>query len=230
MKTADEVLKLMRKVGSQEVIKGREHFGIKTGESIGLSVPQMRVLAKKIGTNHQLALELWKTKIHEAMHIAIFIADKERVTDQLIERWLKDLTSWDLVDNACSTLFHHSPNAYEKAIEWTSRKKEFEKRAGFSLMCYLAVHDKAAEDAKFEKFFPYIYKESDDARNFVKKAVNWALRQIGKRNLRLCKKAIQLAEEIRAKDDAASRWIAADALRELKKYQKEGKIKNYGKK
>jgi 3-methyladenine DNA glycosylase AlkD len=230
MKTVEEVLKAMRKEAHPDIVKSQEHFGISTTTSIGLSVPQMRTLAKKIGKNHKLALDLWKTNIHEARHMALFIAEKEKLTDELMEKWLKDFTSWDLVDNACSTLFRYSPNAYKKAIEWTSRKKEFEKRTGFSLMCYLAVHDKTAEDAKFEKFFPYIYNNSNDERNFVKKAINWSIRQIGKRNNGLCKKAIALAKDIQKKEDASSKWIAADALRELEKYQKEGKIKDTGKK
>jgi 3-methyladenine DNA glycosylase AlkD len=130
------------------------------------------------------------------------------------------------VDNCCGTLFDKTPLAFRKAIEWTKRKKEFEKRAGFSLMAYLAVHDRKSGDKKFVRLFPYIYKHSDDGRNFVRKAVNWALRQIGKRNVRLCKKAITLAKQIRKKGDASSRWIAADALRELQQYLRDGKIKN----
>ncbi|MEP7264826.1 MAG: DNA alkylation repair protein [Bacteroidota bacterium] len=232
MNTVEEVLKELKKKSSKEVREGRERFGINTGKviSLGVSVPDMRALAKQIGKNQELALELWKTNIHEARHVALFISEKKKITDKLMETWLKDFNSWDIVDNACSSFFIHSPNAYEKAIEWTSRKKEFEKRTGFSLMCYLAVHDKQAEDAKFEQFFPYIYKESNDERNFVKKAINWAIRQIGKRNERLCKKVIKLTKDIQKKEDASSKWIAADALRELEKYLVEGKIKDVGKK
>jgi 3-methyladenine DNA glycosylase AlkD len=173
-------------------------------------------------------LQLWKTKIHEARHIAAMTAEPEKVTEKLMEQWLKDFNSWDIVDDCCLTLFDKTPFAWKKAIEWTSRDKEFEKRAAFSMMAILAVHDKKAEDSRFEKFFPYIIRHSDDERNFVRKAVNWALRQIGKRNKHLCKKAITVAKEIRKKDDASSRWIAADALRELEKYMKEGKIKKLG--
>ncbi len=225
MKTTAEIIKRLKKEGNPEIVEARKNFGIEGSEGFGLSQPQIRSIAKEIGKNQDLALELWKTGYHEARHIATLIADKKLITDQLMDKWLKDFNSWDIVDACCSNYFRYSPNAYIKAIEWTNRKKEFEKRAGFSLMCYLACHDKKAEDAQFEQFFPYIYKESDDERNFVKKAVNWALRQIGKRNVRLCKKSINLAYEIKAKDDKASRWIASGVLRELESYLAEGKIK-----
>jgi 3-methyladenine DNA glycosylase AlkD len=225
MITTAAIIKRLKKEGNPEVLEGRKHFGIEGSKGFGLTQPQIKAIAKEIGKNHQLALELWETGYHEARHIATLIADKKQITDQLMDKWMKDFDSWDIVDGCCSNYFRYSPNAYEKAIEWTKRKKEFEKRAGFSLMCYLACHDKKADDKQFEQFFPYIYKESDDERNFVKKAVNWAIRQIGKRNEKLCKKAITLAKEIKAKDDPASRWIASGALRELETYLTEGKIK-----
>jgi 3-methyladenine DNA glycosylase AlkD len=230
MKTVDKILAIIRKSSSPESKKSQEYFGIKNIDNYGVTVPQMRSIAKSLGKNHSLALDLWKTGVHEARHIAVMIADPKLVTEKLMERWLKDFNSWDIVDNSCGTIFIKSPIAYSKAIEWSGRRKEFEKRAGFSMMAMLAVHDKTAPDENFESFFPYLLRESSDERNFVRKANNWAIRQIGKRNLRLCKKAIKWAEEIRKKDDKASRWIAADALRELNKYLKEGKIKDVGKK
>ncbi|MEP7170535.1 MAG: DNA alkylation repair protein, partial [Bacteroidota bacterium] len=154
--------------------------------------------------------------------------DPKMVNEKLAEQLLKDFNSWDIVDNCCGTLFSKTPFAFDKAIQWTKNKTEFQKRAGFVLMAELAIHNKTAEDKKYEKFFPHIIRESHDERNFVRKAVNWALRQIGKRNKRLCDKAIKVAKEIYAKDDASSRWIASDALRELEKYKKEGKIRNIG--
>ena len=132
-----------------------------------------------------------------------------------MEGWLKDFDSWDIVDQICSNLFDQTPYAWQKAVEWTEKEKEFEKRSGFVLMACLSVHDKKTEDKKFEKFFPLIKKHSTDERNFVKKAVNWALRQIGKRNLILNKKAIKLAKEIEKIDSKSAHWIAKDALREL---------------
>lgn len=228
MNSVEEILEKLKKLSSPEAKAAQEYFGIKGIKSYGLRTPQMRKFAKHLGTNHTLALQLWKTEIHEARHIAVFIADHKQVTGKLMDLWLKDFNTWDIVDNCCGTLFDRTPGAFEKAMEWTKREKEFEKRAGFVMMAELAVHDKKSDDKKFEQFLPLLIRESHDERNFVKKAVNWALRQIGKRNQRLCKKAMATAKEIQKKGDAASRWIAADALRELEKYQKEGKIKNIG--
>ena len=228
MNSVEKILKELKKLSSPEAKAAQAYFKVGSEKSFGLRTPQMRKLAKQVGRNHELALQLWKTEIHEARHIASFIADPNQVTEKMMEQWVKDFNSWDIVDNCCGTLFDKTPLAFQKAIEWTKRKKEFEKRAGFTMMAELAVHDKKSEDKKFEQFFPYIIAESHDERNFVKKAINWALRQIGKRNERLCKKAIAVAKQIQNKGDAASRWIASDALRELEKYQKEGKIKKIG--
>lgn len=228
MNTTDEVLTELKKRSTAEAKASQEYFGVTNVNSYGLRTPEMRKLAKQIGTNHELALKLWKTGIHEAKHVAIFIGDPKQVTEKLMEQWLKDFSAWDTVDNCCGTLFIKNPLAFEKAIEWTTRKKEFEKRAGFVIMAELAIHDKKSEDRKYEQFFPYLVAESHDERNFVKKAINWALRQIGKRNERLCKKAIAVAKKIQQKNDPASKWIAADALRELEKYQKEGRIRSIG--
>ena len=228
MNTTEQIIEEIKKLSSPEAKSAQEYFGITGANRFGLTTPTMRAIAKKIGKNHSLALQLWKTGNHEAQHIAIFIAEPQKVTENFMEKWLKDFNSWDTVDNCCGTLFCRTPIAYEKAVEWTKRKKEFEKRAGFVMMAELAVHDKKAEDKKFENFLPHLILHSTDDRNFVRKAINWALRQMGKRNERLCKKAIKTAKEIYKKEDFSSRWIAADALRELEKYQREGKIKNVG--
>jgi 3-methyladenine DNA glycosylase AlkD len=228
MDTPEKILKELKKLATPEARDAQKYFGISNHASYGLRTPQMRSLAKKIGKNQQLALQLWKTGIHEARHVAIFIADPEQFSEKLMEQWLKDFDSWDTVDNCCGTVFEKTPWAFDKAIEWTRRDKEYEKRAGFVMMAELAVHDKKAKDEKFEAFLPYLIAESHDDRNFVKKAINWALRQVGKRNTRLCKKAIATAKKIYARGDTASRWIASDALRELEKYQREKKIKNIG--
>ena len=222
------ILEQLHEHASVANIRGQERYGIRPGTNLGIPQPILRSLAKNVGINHALALELWKSNIHEARHLATMIADPMEVTEQLMERWVKDFNSWDIVDGCCSNLFRKTPFAFDKAITWCERKEEFVRRAGFSLMAFLAVHDKKAKDSRYEAFFPYIYKYSDDDRNMVKKAVNWALRQIGKRNERLCKKAIALAKKIRQLDDASSKWIAADALRELEKYLESGKIKSVG--
>jgi 3-methyladenine DNA glycosylase AlkD len=223
--TVSEVLSMIRKNKNPANVAGQARFGIRGVKSYGMTKPAMQALARRIGRNHELALGLWATGIHEARHIAVWIADKQQVTPSLMDRWLKDFNAWDITDDCCSKLFCRTPHAWAKAMAWAKRKKEFEKRAAFSLMAFLAVHDKKAEDDKFERFLPVIVRASADGRNYVKKAVNWALRQIGKRNLRLCSKAIRTARVIRAKGDPASRWIAADALRELKRYREEGRIK-----
>jgi len=218
----------MKKFDFSKAKEKHAYFNITATNSYGLTTPQSKAIAKKIGKNHKLALELWKTNIHEARHIAGLIADPLQTDEKLMEKWLKDFNSWDIVDGTCTYLFRKLPSAYEKAMDWSTREKEFEKRAGFTLMANLAVHDKKASDKMMEQFFEPILRESSDDRNFVRKAVNWALRQIGKRNERLCKKAIAVAKQMQKKGDASSKWIAADALRELERYQREGKIKNVG--
>ena len=173
-------------------------------------------MAKRIGMDHGLAARLWSTGIHEARLLAGFVDNPCKVTEKQMEAWATDLDSWDIVDLVCGNLFDQTPFAYKKAVEWSAREEEFVKRAGFVLMATLSVHDKEASDKEFERFFSIIKRESADERNFVKKAVNWALRQIGKRNLSLNKKAIKVAESISKVDSRSARWIAADALRELR--------------
>lgn len=172
-------------------------------------------MAKEIGKNHGLALELWETDVHEARLLACFIDDPKQVTEEQMERWATDFDSWDVVDQACGNLFDRTRYAYRKATEWSTRSETFVKRASFSLMAYLAVHDKKASDDKFEVFLPIIARESEDTRNYVKKAVNWALRQIGKRNRHLNELAIETARQIGEMKSSTARWVAADALREL---------------
>ncbi|MFH1199825.1 MAG: DNA alkylation repair protein [Candidatus Micrarchaeota archaeon] len=197
-------------------IAGMARFGISTKNTLGVSVPVLRSMAMEIGKDHELALQLWKTGIHEARLLAGFIDDPAKVTEAQMESWAADFDSWDTTDQVCGNLFDRTPFAYNKAVEWSAREEEFVKRAGFALMAALAVHDKKAGDGKFLKFLPIIAREATDERNFVRKAVNWALRQIGKsRNRRLHAAAIASAKEIARTDSKAAKWIAADALREL---------------
>ena len=192
-----------------------KRFGINTDNALGVSLPIVRDIAKKIGKNHKLAQQLWNSGIHEARILAGIIDEPDKVTGKQMENWVKDFNSWDVCDQVCGNLFDKTKFAYKKAFEWSERKQEFVKRTGFVLMATLSVHDKESLDKKFEQFFPIIKKHSTDERNFVKKAVNWALRQIGKRNLKLNKKAIKIAKEIQKIDNKAARWIANDAIREL---------------
>jgi 3-methyladenine DNA glycosylase AlkD len=172
-------------------------------------------MARETGKDHALAQRLWASGVHEARLLASMIDQPEMVTEAQLESWVRDFNSWDVCDQCCSNLFDKTKFAHEKAIDWSKREEEFVKRAGFVLMAALAVHDKKAADEDFLKFLPIVKRESTDERNFVKKAVNWALRQIGKRNLNLNKAAIQTAEEIQQIDSGSARWIAADAIREL---------------
>lgn len=216
-KTASSIIRTLRALAKPRAKEDMERFGIFAGKSLGgISTPALKKLARQIGKNHQLAGELWKSGIREARHVAHMIDEPEKVMERQMERWANDFDSWDIVDGCCLYLFCKTPYAHSKAVEWSNRKEEFVKRAAFSLMAVLAVHDKPASDATFLKFLPIIKRESIDERNFVKKAVNWALRQIGKRNLSLNKAAIKTGEQIRKINSRSARWIAADALRELR--------------
>jgi 3-methyladenine DNA glycosylase AlkD len=210
-----QVVRILRSRSNPRNVAGMARFGITSAKAFGVSAPFIRSLAKKIGRDHELALKLWATGIHEARAVAALIGDPKRVTKSLMNSWVKDFDNWAVCDCACGILFDKTPFAYEMAVQWTKREEEFVRRAGFVMMASLAVHDKRAPDGKFLKFLPIILRGSDDERNFVKKGVNWALRQIGKRNSKLNTAAIRAAKEIRITDSSASRWIAADALREL---------------
>lgn len=210
-----EVLSILRSKGNPRNVEGMARFGITSAKAFGVSAPFIRTLAKKIGGDHELALQLWATGILEARAVAALIGDPKRVTKSLMNSWAKDFDNWAVCDCACGILFDKTPFAYEMAITWTKRKEEFVRRAGFVMMASLAVHDKQASDEQFLRFLPIVHRGSADERNFVKKAVNWALRQIGKRNSKLNAAAIRTAKKIRKIDSSASGWIAADALREL---------------
>ena len=210
------VLRELKEVADPKVRAKLAYFGVNVPKAYGISAPVLHAFAQHIGKDQSLAEELWSTAIHEARILAALIGEAEKITAAQMELWVRDFDSWDLVDTACCYLYAHAKPAWDKVYEWSSRRSEFEKRAAFSLAAYLAYKDKAAGDRKFERFLAVIERESYDERNFVRKAVNWALRNIGKRNLRLNAAAIRSAERIRQQDSRTSRWIAADALRELK--------------
>ncbi|HYM14487.1 MAG TPA: DNA alkylation repair protein [Dehalococcoidia bacterium] len=214
--TADEIIADLRAMANPRRAAGMARFGITSTNTLGISVPALRALAKRAGRDHAVALALWESGIHEARILAAMLDQPAKVTKRQMDRWAADFDSWDVVDGCCGDLFDRTPYAYEKALQWSADRREYVKRAGFVLMATLAVHDKAAPDSKFRQFLPLIVRESSDERNFVKKSVNWALRQIGKRNLRLNAAAIATAERILATDTRAGRWIARDALRELR--------------
>ena len=217
----DRVLARLKSLASPEAVAGMARFGIRPENILGISMPTLRSLAREVGkggqqpANHQLALGLWESGIHEARILASMVDVPGLVTEEQMESWVKDFDSWDVCDQVCGNLFDRTPFAYRKAVEWSERSEEFVKRAGFVMMAGLALHDKRAADAALEVFFPCILQESTDDRNFVKKAVNWALRGIGKRSRRLNQRAIETARQIAGIDSKTAHWIASDALREL---------------
>jgi len=212
----NDILKKLKSLSNPKSVEGMARFGINPKNTYGVSIPEIRDLAKEIGKDHKLAQQLWSSEIHEARIIACLVDRAEDVTEGQMEKWVKDFDSWDVCDQVCMNLFDKTKFAYSKAEEWSKRKEEFVKRAGFALIASLAVHDKKAKDEDFLKFFPIIKRGSTDERNFVKKAVNWALRQIGKRNKKLNKEAIKISMEIQKINSKSAKWIASDAIKELK--------------
>ena len=221
-----DAVKKLKTLSSQEKRESNERFAIIGSRMLSVSVPDIRKLAKEVGKDHLLAQDLWKTGVHEARVLATMIDQPQHVTEKQMDSWIKDFDAWDICDHACCNLFDKTLFAYKKATEWTSREREYEKRAGFALIAYLAVHDKKAEDSKFIRLLPIIKREAGDNRNFVKKAVNWALREIGKRNPALNKEAIRVAKDIKLMDSKSAKWIASDALRELQGDAVQRRLKN----
>jgi 3-methyladenine DNA glycosylase AlkD len=214
--TTEVVLNRLKALASPDwAVNSMARFGIVVDKAFGIPVPKIRSLAKEIGKDHVLALALWGLEVHEARILATMIDDPKQVTEQQMESWVKDIDSWDVCDHACGNLFDKTAFAYDKVVDWSEREEEYVKRAAFSLMAYLAVHDKKTPDEPFVDFLSVIKRQSSDDRNFVKKAVNWALREIGKRNALLHGEAVAAAKEIALTDTKAGRWIAKDALREL---------------
>jgi 3-methyladenine DNA glycosylase AlkD len=216
MSSVDEVLGRLRGLARPGGREGMERFGINPERALGVRIPDIRSLAKELGTDHGLALALWRTEVHEARILASMVADPERLTERQMESWVRGIDSWDVCDQVCGNLFDRTPFAKAKSIDWAGREQEFVKRAGFAIMAWRAVHDRDADDREFLDLLPVIEREAGDPRNFVKKAVSWALRQIGKRNRSLNRAAIVVAKRLgeRGGTDAA-RWVGRDALREL---------------
>ena len=215
MASVNDVLDRLQSKAQPEQLKGMAKYGMAVEQRLGVSVPEMRKLAKEIGKDHKLALDLWRTGIAEARIVAGMVGDPAKLTEEQMEDWVKDINSWDVCDQVCMNLFEKNQLAWKKIIDWSEREEEFVKRTAFSLVACLAWRDKKASDEEFIELLPVIIQEATDERNFVKKAVNWALRNIGKRNLKLNKAAINAAKEIRRLDSKSARWIAADAIREL---------------
>jgi 3-methyladenine DNA glycosylase AlkD len=213
---AREVVRTLERMGDPERRHGMARYGIDTSHAVGVSVTELRRLARGLGHDHELAAALWGSGVHEARILASLVDEPARVTPAQMDAWVADLESWDVCDGVCGNLFDRTPFALDKAVEWSGREPEFERRAGFALMAWAAVHRKDLPDAAFGSLLPLIRERSTDDRNYVKKAVSWALRQIGKRSAGLNTEAIRTAERIERIDARASRWIARDALRELR--------------
>jgi len=211
---------------------GMSRVGIDPVRALGVKIPDLRELGKEIGTNHDLALALWERGLRETMILASLVADPKQTTEELMESWALDFYDWEVCDQTCMNLFEKPPlaeHAYSLARRWSEREEEFVKRAGFVLMARLAVSDKKAPDDAFHPFLEDIVREADDGRNMVKKGINWALRQIGKRNLSLRERAVETANALRERDSSAARWVAADALRELNSEAVIDRLKERGK-
>jgi 3-methyladenine DNA glycosylase AlkD len=213
--TVNKIIKEFESLRNEKNIEGMKRYGINVDTAFGISAPVLTGISKRYRYNHSLALELWKTGYHDAKLLASMIDNPGEVTRKQLNKWVKDFDSWDVCDCCCNRLFRKVNFIEEFIPVWCRDKREFVKRAGFSMIAQLAVHKKSAPDSEFENYFDLIIEGSADERNFVKKAVNWALRQIGKRNKSLNKKAIYLSKKLLAADSKSARWIARDAIREL---------------
>jgi 3-methyladenine DNA glycosylase AlkD len=213
---AREVVRTLERMGDPACRDGMARYGIDISRALGISVTELRRLASDLGHDHDLAAALWVSGVHEARILASLVDEPARVSQAQMDAWVADLDSWDVCDAVCGNLFDRTPFALNKAVEWSAREPEFEKRAGFALMAWAAVHRKDLPDAAFASLLPLIRERSTDDRNYVRQAVSWALRQIGKRSAGLNTKAIRTAEQIERLDAPSSRWIARNALRELR--------------
>jgi len=225
MATAKEIIFLLKEKANSKNVEGMAKFGMTSTNRLGISVPDMRKIAKQNGKDHAVAMEMWDSGIPEAQIVAALIAEPEKLTEEQMEHWVKDFNSWDVCDQVCLNLFDKTPLAWKKIYDWSERNEEFVKRTAFSLIACIAWHDKSISDKKLIELFPLIKREATDERNFVKKAVNWALRHIGKKNKNLNKAAINLAKEIKQIDSKSARWIANDAIRELESEKVQQRLK-----
>ena len=225
MASAKDVLDKLQSKAKPEQLAGMAKYGIRVEGRLGVSVPDMRRLAKELGRDHKLALDLWRTGIAEAKIVAGMVGDPAKLTEEQMDEWVKGINSWDVCDQVCMNLFEKNQLAWKKIIDWSEMEEEFVKRTAFSLIACLAWHDKKASDEKFVELLPIVIREATDERNFVKKAVNWALRNIGKRNPNLNEAAVNAAKRIQRLDSKAARWIAADAIRELESDAVQSRLK-----
>ena len=213
--TYDEILRHLKANANPAAVEGMARFGIRTDSALGLSMPFLRQTAKSAGVDHALALKLWQSGIHEARILAALVDDPAQVTSAQMERWVKDFDSWDVCDQVCGNLFDRTRFGRRKAVTWAGRKSEFVRRAGFALIAALAWQDRQADDELFVGYLALVEEYAFDDRNFVKKAVNWALRTIGKHSPELNAAALTVAEQLASSKQASPRWVGKDAHREL---------------
>lgn len=213
--SADDVIAEIRSLGSEKNRAGMARYGINTSRAFGVSLAALEPIARRHRRDHALALALWKTGWHEARILAAVIDDPKVVSPEQMDRWAADFDSWDLCDQACMKLFARTPYVLEKVRAWADDEREFVRRAAFATIAGYVVHAKEAPDSVFLDFLPIIEEHATDPRNYVKKAVNWALRQIGKHSFALHGRALALAERLAASGDGTARWIGRDAVREL---------------
>jgi 3-methyladenine DNA glycosylase AlkD len=215
METVEEVLNKLKARADPAQLAGMSRYGITVEQRLGVNIPEIRAIAKQTGKDHQLALSLWETGIAEAMILASMVAVPEQVTAAQMEAWVVDFNSWDVCDQVCMNLFEKTLFAWDKVQGWSQREEEFVKRAAYALIACIAWHNKTTPDEEFIALFPLIIAGSTDERNYVKKAVSWALRNIGKRNANLNARALALAGDLKESDSKTARWIGSDAIRDL---------------
>ena len=226
MKNVLAILDDLNELADPQYVSQMEYFGIRGAKALGIKNAILKPYAKQLGKNHKLAIELWNQQLHECKHLAILIAEPKKFSESNAEKWTSECYSWDLVDGIGMKIIPKTPYAYDKIYEWSKREPEYEKRMAFASMVGLSLKGAKQPDKKIEQFFPIIEREAWDNRNFVKKAVNWALRQIGKRNLNLNSQAIEVADRIKNQGSKSARWIASDALRELKSDKIQARLKS----
>ena len=220
-----DIIERFENLSDPEAVAGMARYGITSAKIYGVSIPEIRKLAQEIGKDRKLAHQLWQVNCRERRILAGMIDEPAAAPEGQLDEWARGLDNWEVCDQCCMNLFEKTPYAYKKAKQWSKAKEEYVRRAGFVMMARLAVSDKKAQDEKFEAFLPLIIKRADDERNYVKKAVSWALRQIGKRNRHLNQKAIAAARQIQKADTRATRWIASDVLRELTDQKVQDRLK-----
>ena len=215
MQKAAEIVRRLRAMSNPAAVAGMARFGINPQGTLGVPIPRLRALARELGRDHRLARELWSTRIHEARILASMVADPDRTSVDLMNRWAAGFDSWDVCDQVVMNLFRWTPHAYARASSWSRDKRPFVKRAAFALMAALASGDRTAAEGRFVHFLGIIRREAADERDIVKKAINWALRGIGKRTLALHARSLKLARELSRSPYPAARWVGRDAVREL---------------